>query len=264
MLPVSVAPTAAISACCCAADVPLANVTMYGTNGTVGGVVVVAATVVVAAVVVVAAEVAEAVVVDGAVVVVELELVVAAVVAGALDVVVAALVAVDIVSVVEVSVDSDDPASVDVDEVSLEDELVLSVNGGTSPNAPETSSPSTKTIATPTRTRVGRRRGVRPLTRSSAAKVPDWLAALHSPRPNRSTRPHHIVCGFRVLSLVEGVASDLAWAEVEPSPADALIADSERLCRRVGRVGAERALVEDDSCYPREDEPVRVFSGRCR
>src|SRR5204862_7456468 len=51
--PVSTAPAATISACCCVCEVPLAKVTMYGTNGPEGGaLVVVGATVVVPVVVV--------------------------------------------------------------------------------------------------------------------------------------------------------------------------------------------------------------------
>jgi hypothetical protein len=172
--PVSTAPAAVISASCCVCDVPLANVTMYGTNGPEGGALVVVggAVVVVSLVVVFPLED-----VDGTVVVApeDVVLVVAVVVApedvdGA--VVVAAVVVVGAVLVVvapEVApVDVDElvvAAAVDVVSLDVELEKVLpTVIGETSPSAPETSRPRPNTAATATMIRIWRRRGPRSFT----------------------------------------------------------------------------------------------------
>jgi hypothetical protein len=177
---VSTAPAAVISASCCVCEVPLANVTMYGTNGPEGGALVVVGAVVVVALVVVVApeEVAGAVVVppedvEGAVVVAPEE-VDGAVVVPPEDVepvvVVAPEEVVGAVVVGAVLVDvAPEVAPVDVDELSLgevvdvvsldvELEKVLPiVIGETSPSAPDTSRPRPNTAATATTIRICRR-----------------------------------------------------------------------------------------------------------
>jgi ribonuclease E len=191
--PVSTAPAAVISASCCACDVPLANVTMYGTNGPEGGALVVVGAVVVVPDVVVAAEdvdgvvvvapvvsppvvnqpvLVDSVVVAEPLVVVPAEEVDGTVVVPADEVDAAVVVPAEEVEAVVVVVGAvlaevdPEAAPVDVDELSLPDvvevvsldvelEKVLPiVIGETSPSAPETSRPSANTAATPTMTRI--------------------------------------------------------------------------------------------------------------
>jgi hypothetical protein len=150
--PVSVAPAAAISDVCWDCDVPLANVTMYGTVGPLGAavVVVVCAAVVVEVVDVVAVDVVTVDVV--AVEVVPLEVVSVAVVPVA--VVPVAVVPVWVVPVEVESFAAAALAAVDVEELSLGVELELenvlpSVIGDTSPKAPETRRPTMKMAVRP-------------------------------------------------------------------------------------------------------------------
>jgi hypothetical protein len=150
--PVSTAPAAVISASCCACEVPLANVTIYGTNGPEGGaLVVVVVVVVVPLVVVVAAEEVEGAVVEVVPDDVEPDDVVVAVVV----VPVVPVEPEEVVGAVVVAPVLEPVVAVDVVSVDVELENVLPiVIGETSPSAPETSSPSANTAATATMMRI--------------------------------------------------------------------------------------------------------------
>ncbi len=204
MAPVSTAPAAVMSASCCACDVPFANVTMYGTKGPEGGALVVGAVVVVPLVVVVAADEVEGTVVVApedveAVVVVAPDDVESVVVVAPEDVV--DPVPVD-VEVEELSVE----AAVEVVSLDVELEKVLPiVIGETSPSAPETSSPSANTAATPTNTRICRRRRLRRFTGCPADSL-DPDAAKPTPlQPQRAAAAPHPQWFFARRLLADGL-----------------------------------------------------------